>query len=79
MISERVVPLCEIFEIRVYAAVAKRCRGCALIGLLKQTIFFGVAEGAIRNLVFSFLVGDRVMHLQRSENAVAKEFSVRFS
>jgi hypothetical protein len=62
VIAQRVVPLGEIFEIRIDAAIAERRGSCALIRFFERVVFFGVAERAVRDFVFSCLENDGVIH-----------------
>ena len=73
------IPLREIFQIGIDAAITERRGSCALIGFFQRVVFFCVAERAIRNFVFSFFVDDGVSHFQRGKNSFLQKFAVRFS
>jgi hypothetical protein len=79
MIAQRVVPLREILEIRIDAAIAQRRRRRALVRFTQQTIFLGVTKRAILDFIFSFLKNDGVAHFQGLENSFLQKFTVRFS
>jgi len=72
---EPIVPLNEIFEIGVDAAVAESCGRRTLIGFSPDASFLGVAVGALRNLALASFVRDSVIHAQRSKDAFAQEFA----
>ena len=76
---QRVIPLGEIFEIGIDAAVAESCRRGALVGFFQRAIFIGMAEGAIRDFVFVFLKNDGVIHFQRRKNSFTQKLAVGFS
>jgi hypothetical protein len=81
VIAKCVVPLFEISEIRIDAAISLRCGSRALVGFLKRAgIFFScVAVGAVCDFVLSLDVEQSAIHVQRRKDALKQEFTERLS
>jgi len=77
MILQRRIPLGEVLEIRVDAAVAQSCRRGTLVGLHKSITAFGVPEGAILNAVFALAICQRFVHVQGREDTLVQELLER--
>src|SRR4029453_19624172 len=71
--AQRLVPLREVLEARVDAAVPERRRGRALAGLPEPRALLGVAVGAVGHLVLPLLVGERARHAQGLEDPLAQD------
>src|SRR5262249_52401782 len=76
---ERVIPLREIAERRIDAAIAERRGSRALIGLLPRATVSRMPERAIGDFVFALLVRDRLIHFQRRKDALVEELTETFA
>jgi hypothetical protein len=75
--TKGLVPLREVLEVRVDTPVAEGRRGRALVGLPEARAVLRVAERSALDLVASLLVRQRVVHLERREDALAQEVAER--
>jgi len=79
VVPEGCVPLGEIVEVGVDAAVAEDSGGGTLVGFAPGVVVFGASEGAVGDFVFAFFVGEGVVHAERGEDAIVEELAEGFA
>ena len=70
VLAQRFVPLCQVLQVRIHAAVAECGGRGTLIGLHPFSVLKRVTERTIRNLVDSLLIHDRAFQLLQAAWAV---------
>src|SRR5215469_7547937 len=79
VIPEGIVPFRQIGKRTINSAVTEGGRRGTLVGLLPVATAFRIAKRAIGDVVLPFFEGERVLHLKRRKDSVAKEIAERLA